>query len=537
MIPLVVNGKVTSALIDTGSHYSIITEEKAKEFGQINTSRRKPALQGVTGSPLRLLGSIQLDVEVGTEGTVKHWVAVVPKSYLTTDILLGCDILKRSAFLWDVKNRTLVWGKRPYPVRVVNHKSKIRRISEIPAPVKSSPKINNIHTTRKFTLGPNQSKFVFLPVKEEVGATLIVHPHGNPNVTNHPLCVTVNSNQEIAYPLCNTTKAPKIFKVGTWFGQWERGEVSSLSVRTIHNDLIPHFETSTAPGCRKEKLKDLLTKQPTQNLTKEQRKGLEKKLLEHDKVFLLEEGEIGTFHTPPAHIEVVDPIPSRAPTYRYPETAKGIISEMLEDMEVRGIIEPSTAAWLSPIVLVNKPDGTKRMCLDYRKVNQHLATDIYPLPRLNELVEQASGHSFYTTLDLKEAYFQVMLHENSRDVTTFSDGTSLYRFRRLPFGLSCSPAIFSRQMASILTPMLKEGWIRNYLDDVILWAPDFPTMLNRVERTLQVFQENGVKLNLTKCKFGEAEVKFLGHVVSKEGSRPDPKNVEAIQNVHPPKKQ
>ncbi len=160
---------------------------------------------------------------------------------------------------------------------------------------------------------------------------------------------------------------------------------------------------------------------------------------------------------------------------------------MLEDMEARGIIEPSTAAWLSPIVLVNKPDGTKRMCLDYRKVNQHLATDIYPLPRLNELVERASGHQFYTTLDLKEAYFQVLLNENSRDVTTFSDGKSLYRFRRLPFGLSCSPAIFSRQMGSILAPLLKEGWVRNYLDDVILWAPDFPTMLNRIRKTLQVF--------------------------------------------------
>ena len=535
VIPVVVNGKVTSALVDTGSYHSIITEEKAKEFGQINTTRRQPALQGVTGSPLRLLGSIQLNIEVGTEGTVKHWVSVVPKSYLTTDMLLGCDILKRSAFLWDVENRTLVWGKRPYPIRVVKRKRKIRQIAEVPAPVKSSPPVNNLHATQKLILGPNQSKFVFLPVKEEVGATLVVHPHGNTNVTSHPFCVTVNSEKKIPYPLCNNTKAPKIFKAGTWFGHWERGEISSLSVRTIQNDLIPHFQASTAPGNRKEKLKDLLSQQPTRNLTKEHRKGLEKTLLEHDKVFLLEEGEIGTFQTPPAHIEVVNPIPSRAPIYRYPETAKGVISDMLEDMEARGVIEPSTAAWLSPIVLVNKPDGTKRMCLDYRKVNQHLATDIYPLPRLSELVEQASGHKFYTTLDLKEAYFQVMLHENSRDVTTFSDGTSLYRFRRLPFGLSCSPAIFSRQMASILAPLLKEGRIRNYLDDVILWAPDFPTMLQRIEHTLQVFQKNGVKLNLSKCKFGEAEVKFLGHVVSKEGNKPDPKNVEAIQKVRPPK--
>ncbi|XP_045133135.1 uncharacterized protein LOC123517195 [Portunus trituberculatus] len=93
-------------------------------------------------------------------------------------------------------------------------------------------------------------------------------------------------------------------------------------------------------------------------------------------------------------------------------------------------------------VLVNKPDGSKRMCLDYRHVNKHLATDIYPLPRLEELVEQAAGHKYYVTLDMWEAYFQILLDEESRDLTTFSDGVTLYRFRRLPFGLNCSPAIF-----------------------------------------------------------------------------------------------
>ncbi len=87
------------------------------------------------------------------------------------------------------------------------------------------------------------------------------------------------------------------------------------------------------------------------------------------------------------------------------------------------------------------------MCLDYRGVNKHLATDIYPLPRLEELVEMASGNKYYATLDLKEAYFQVELEENSRDLTTFSDGVSLHRFKRLPFGLSCSPTIFFRQSA------------------------------------------------------------------------------------------
>ena len=97
------------------------------------------------------------------------------------------------------------------------------------------------------------------------------------------------------------------------------------------------------------------------------------------------------------------------------------------------------------------------MCLDYRHVNKHLASDIYPLPRLEELVDQAAGHQYYATLDMREAHFQILLEENSRDLTAFSDGVTLYRFRRLPFGLSSSPAIFTRHMASHLSPLLKEG--------------------------------------------------------------------------------
>ncbi len=177
---------------------------------------------------------------------------------------------------------------------------------------------------------------------------------------------------------------------------------------------------------------------------------------------------------------------------------------MLHDMEDQEIIERSTAAWLSPIVLINKPDESKRMCLDFMHVNKYLATDIYSLSRLEELVEQAAGHPYYVTLDMREAYFQILLDEESRDLTIFSDGVTLYQFRRLPFGLNCSPAMFSRRMASILAPLFKQGWVKNYLDDYIIWAPNFQELLARLSKLFQLLTENGVKLNLSKCTSGHS---------------------------------
>lgn len=176
------------------------------------------------------------------------------------------------------------------------------------------------------------------------------------------------------------------------------------------------------------------------------------------------------------------------------------------------------------------------MCLDHRLVNQHLATDIYPIPRLEELVEQAVGHRYYVTLDMRKAYFQVLLDEESRDVTIHSDRVTLYRFRRLPFGINCSPAIFSRQMALILGSLLKKGLVKNYLDDVILWAPTFTELIDCLTQLFQVLEDHGVKLNLklSKCKFGLSEVTFLGHRVSQKGSMPAPINVDTVLQMKPP---
>ncbi len=95
------------------------------------------------------------------------------------------------------------------------------------------------------------------------------------------------------------------------------------------------------------------------------------------------------------------------------------------------------------------------MCLDCRKVNKQSVTDIYPLPSLEELVEQVAGNQYYATLDQKEYYYQVMLDEEGRDLTSFSEGINLYRFKRIPFGLSCSASIFVRQLQGALAPLLK----------------------------------------------------------------------------------
>lgn len=540
-INLVVNGKLCSALLDTGSSATLIKQSAVKRLGlEIDKSRCLPSLTAVNGGPLKILGMVKVEIHIGDQEVYKRMISVVPDSYINRDLLLGCDVINRSNLTWNPREKMMIWGGTAYQVfHIRTSQASVQRVV-LPCPIECSEKEKPVAIREMVRLKPHQSTVVKTQVDEQPGTVLLVYPQLKHSSQTCPLLVEVSENKTIPVLVDNPAKVHKFLKTGTVVAKYDTYlgvvENSATPVRhtQIENELEPQGDSVPEGGTRKERLQSLVEQQPWSHLAEEHRRQLSEIVLSHEQLFILDKKEIGTISGEPAHITVADPTPCKSPIYRYPEHAKVMISQMLEDMEQRGVIEPSSAAWLSPIVLVNKPDGSKRMCLDFRRVNEHLAADIYPLPRLEDLVNLASGHRFYATLDLKDAYFQVALDEDSKDLTTFSDGVSLYRFRRLPFGLSCAPAIFSRKMAEILAPLVKEGWVRNYLDDIVLWADDYDQLLERLRKLFKQLEFRGVKLNLTKCDFAKEEVKFLGHNVSQKGSTPDPKNLEAIRQQKPP---
>ena len=315
------------------------------------------------------------------------------------------------------------------------------------------------------------------------------------------------------------------------------GSIQEKPQWEVVNEMLPHADSSKVENrsSREEKLRELVSQLDLGHIQKGKKVELEKILMQHVDLFILDEKDMGCIKVPENHISIVDKDPVRMPMYRHPEKAKEIISEMIEDMLDKGIIENSYATYLSPIVLINKPNGSKRMCIDFRGVNKKIKVDIHPLPRLDELVDEVAGNKYYCTLDMKDAYYQCTLDEQSRDITTFSDGKNLYRFKRLPFGLNVAPAIFTRVMQEVLRPLLKLGFVKNYLDDVIIFAPDYETLLQRINLTFTRLTEMGVKLNVSKCHFAQTRIKFLGHIVSEKGVEVSPENVEAVQKMVEPK--
>ena len=226
------------------------------------------------------------------------------------------------------------------------------------------------------------------------------------------------------------------------------------------------------------------------------------------------------------------PITSRPYVYSLKE--KDIIEKEIQDMLAKGVIEPSTAAWSAPVVLVKKKDGAIRFCVDYRKLNSVTMPDSFPLPRLEDTLDTLAGNAIFSCMDLKSGYWQIPMEEADKDKTSFVTHQGLHRWTRAPFGLRNMPAVFQRLMTKVLSGLTWTS-VLVYIDDLIIFGRTFDEHLQRLDVVLSRLEAAGLTVNLAKCCFAMTEVHHLGHIISAKGIQPEPKKVEAVGRMVAPK--
>jgi len=216
-------------------------------------------------------------------------------------------------------------------------------------------------------------------------------------------------------------------------------------------------------------------------------------------------------------------------TYQEEQLLRKEILDMLE----KGICRPSNSPWAFPILMVRKPGGEIRPVFDARKLNDITKRDSYTLPRVQDLLQQFAGAEFFSVGDASSGFWQVPLSEDSIPKCAFITRFGLYEFLVLPFGLVNSPATFQRLMDMVLGNM---RWDRAsiYVDDVIVYSPSWDQHIVDLDEFLKRCIECGISLKLSKCRFGQTEVKYLGHRITKEGHTMDQSKLQAILDTPPP---
>src|SRR6266511_3281438 len=181
-------------------------------------------------------------------------------------------------------------------------------------------------------------------------------------------------------------------------------------------------------------------------LEQEQEEVFKRLLLSYGELCALSTTKLGKTGIIKHKIDTGEHEPIAGKPYKTNDEKKKIIREEIEKMEKSGIIRRSYSPWASPVVIIDKKDGSKRFCIDFRKVNDITKTDAHPLPRIDDLLEQFRTARYFSSMDLASGYWQVEMDEQDKEKTAFTCHLGLYEFNVMPFGLKNAPAIFQRLM-------------------------------------------------------------------------------------------
>lgn len=507
-------------LVDTGAAVSVMPESV---FNTI-PKRFKPPLKhtdtvivAVDGSKTTSVGKIYLPLQIGNTQIVEEFTI----SDAVNECILGMPVLKTAGFKLDLENMAICVDNKYIPVYDKLGKSLCCRVSvnrtvTIPANnemiIPGMIQFRGQCTPEPYLLEPSKQFMVkhgLFVGKILVGSESSSIPVRVYNPQDETIVLYKGSNVGVVTPIHSIEE-----------------ELGNEQEEYIN--LISSNDTKCEKGMVPEHLYDLW-KRGSEHITAGQSNKLAKLLTKYQHVFSSSEDDIGRTDIVQHEIVTTDPVPIKQRHRRMPKCNEDEIERQITNMLAEGKIVPSNSPWSSPIVLANKRDGTKRLCIDYRKLNDKTVKDAYVIPVINTMLTSLAGASWFSTFDLTSGYHQVGLSEDAQIKSAFCSKSGLYHWLVMPFGLTGAPATFQRLMDRVLRGL---SWkiAMVYLDDIIVIGKSVEDCIDNMAQVFERLSKAGLKLKPKKCFLLQRQVKYLGYIVSGEGIQTDPEKIDKVQN-------
>ena len=270
-----------------------------------------------------------------------------------------------------------------------------------------------------------------------------------------------------------------------------------------------------------------------QHLTTEQKKRLQELLHRHSDRFSMKGENMERTDSVQHEIDTGEARPFRERLRQYAPAVQKIIDDEVQQMLKDGVITQSKSPYASNLLLVRKVDPTaeggvkNRVCASFVQLNKQTVKDSYPLPNIQYIFDKIGRSQWFSTMDLLSGFWQVLIKPEHRQKTAFITMRGLYEFVVMPFGLCNAPGTFQRLMDHVILPEYRD-FIETYIDDLMTHSSTFDDHLKHLDVLLASLRKHKLVVKLSKCKFAQKEVKFLGHLISFNSINPNPEAVEAI---------
>ncbi|UYV63377.1 K02A2.6-like [Cordylochernes scorpioides] len=508
-IDIKVEGDTIRALVDSGASYSVISERFRVELKKTMFAETDVVLKVADDKVVKSKGRCTLKLEVN--GHPENFEFVVLEN-CSHDVILGWDFFKATNAVIDCGLGELQLDDLP-DLDAEGRDDGVYAIQDFVIPGRSSQRISVLNRSLVgiVNMEVTCSKELFIRKDVIFPSSLIEFEEGIGKIW-----------------ITNGGLQPQMIPKGMNLGRM-------CDIETEHVCLLSVEPESFSRERREDDHSDYLLSLINPDLPKKKKEDLMGLLLSFKGVFLPTMKNANKVQNRVKHrIHTGDHPPIKQRPYRVSKREREIMQKEVDTMLERKVIQPSESPWSAPVVLVKKKDGTWRFCVDFRRLNHITKKDVYPLPRIDDVLDHLSSARYYSTMDLKTGYWQVEVDERDREKTAFVTPDGLYEFMVMPFGLCNAPATFERMMDNVLMG-LKWNICLCYLDDIVVYSDTFEEHLERLSKVLSCLQQAGLTINPDKCLFGSTRIKILGHVVDKDGIQPDSEKVEAIKKFPVPK--